>query len=292
MAIVAASSAVTEQIRRRFSCREYHPQPIALETQQEFKRRLDALSNGPFGSPARFKLMAATEQDKQALRGLGTYGYIKNPAGFIVGAIESHPKALEEYGCLMEQAILEATALGLGTCWLGGSFTQSSFSRKIELQRSEIMPAVTSIGSYIDEEQARNAVMRRKLNATSRKSWGELFFSETFSRPLTADQAGNYAIPLEMVRLAPSASNKQPWRILQCGKAWHFYLQRTPGYGKGSLLFGVLRLADLQRVDVGIAMCHFEQTARELGLAGKWQVADPGLPASDEYTEYVVSWLN
>lgn len=102
--------------------------------------------------------------------------------------------------------------------------------------------------------------------------------------------AGRYAEPLEMLPLGPSASNKQPWRVVQGGEAWHFYLQRTPGYGKGSLLFGVLRLADLQRVDIGIAMCHFEMTAGEFGLKGKWEVCDPGLAVPDAGTEYIVTW--
>ncbi len=53
---------------------------------------------------------------------------------------------------------------------------------------------------------------------------------------------------------------------------------RSKGYGKGSALFTVLRIADLQRVDLGIAMCHFELVAREAGLDGGWVVADPGLP--------------
>lgn len=290
MTLITTSTQATELIRQRFSCREYNPQPINPEIQMEFQRRLALLNHGPFGTPARFKLVAATEQDRQPLRGLGTYGFIKNPTGFILGALGQAPKALEEYGYLMEQAILEATALGLGTCWLGGSFTQSSFGRKIGLQRSEIMPAVASIGTIIDPQQARNGLLRRQVQGDRRKPWEELFFVENFDRALTFSQAGDYATPLEMVRLAPSASNKQPWRILQSGNAWHFYLKRTPGYGKGSLLFGFLRLADLQRVDLGIAMCHFEQTARELGLAGKWQVADPGLPIPAETTEYVVSW--
>jgi nitroreductase len=290
MTVIATPTLVTELIRQRFSCREYRPQPIALETQQEFQRRLDALNSGPFGSPARFKLVAATEQDRQDLSGLGTYGFIKNPPGFIVGTIENHPKALEEYGYLMEQAILDAAALGLGTCWLGGSFTQSSFGRKINLQRSEIMPAVAAIGTFVNEEQARNGVIRRRARGAYRKPWDELFFTENFDRPLTTAQAGNFATPLEMVRLAPSASNNQPWRIIHSGNTWHFYLKRTPDYGKGTLLFGFLRLADLQRVDIGIAVCHFEQTTRELGLDGKWRVANPGLPIPDEATEYVVSW--
>jgi nitroreductase len=99
-----------------------------------------------------------------------------------------------------------------------------------------------------------------------------------------------------MVRIAPSASNKQPWRIVQTGNAWHFYLQRTKRYGKGTLLFKFLRLADLQRVDMGIAMCHFELTARSLGLQGHWIVEEPEslndkLQIPEE-TEYTITWIS
>ena len=94
-----------------------------------------------------------------------------------------------------------------------------------------------------------------------------------------------------MVRLGPSASNKQPWRIIQDGSTWHFFLQRTPGYGSGSLVFNLLRLADLQRVDMGIAMCHWELAARELGLQGKWVVKDPDIDKPDGQTEYIASWV-
>ncbi len=119
----------------------------------------------------------------------------------------------------------------------------------------------------------------------------QLFFTDTFDSPLTSETAGAYAQPLEMVRWAPSASNKQPWRIVRIDNAWHFYLQRTKGYGKGTLLFSILRLADLQRVDMGIAMCHFELTARALGLNGQWVIRDPRIEIP-ENTEYTVTWIN
>ncbi len=93
-----------------------------------------------------------------------------------------------------------------------------------------------------------------------------------------------------MLRLAPSASNRQPWRVIQDGACYHFYLQRTPGYGRGTLTFTLLGLADLQRVDIGIAMCHFELAARELGLEGQWVVDEPDLPKPGETIEYVVTW--
>jgi hypothetical protein len=50
-------------------------------------------------------------------------------------------------------------------------------------------------------------------------------------------------------------------------------------------------LADIQRIDMGIAMCHFELTASEAGLRGKWAVDPPAVAPPDQATEYIVSWL-
>jgi len=119
----------------------------------------------------------------------------------------------------------------------------------------------------------------------------QLFFEQQFGQPLPTVAADAYAAPLEALRWAPSASNKQPWRVVRIENAFHFHLTRTPGYGKGRVLFYLLQLADLQRVDLGIAMCHFELTARELGLAGRWVVQDPNIAKPDDRTEYIVSWI-
>jgi hypothetical protein len=106
---------------------------------------------------------------------------------------------------------------------------------------------------------------------------------KSFGNSLSQDDAGSYGVPLEMVRLAPSASNKQPWRIVAGGGHFHFYLQHTRGYSKA---LGY----DIQKVDMGIAMCHFELTAEELGLKGAWSVKDPGASNLPEGAEYIVSW--
>jgi nitroreductase len=248
------------------------------------------LHTGPLGTPLRFMLFAAAEGDRQSLRGLGTYGFIRGATGFITGAVGPGDKNLEDFGYQMEAAVLAATSLGLGTCWLGGSFTQSSFARKIDVTDGEIVPAVTATG-YAVERSLYSRLVRNQVGADRRLPRDCLFFLGRFGVPLPAGASGPYVWPLEMLRLAPSASNKQPWRIIKEGNTWHFYLQRTPKYGRGSLTFALLRLADLQRVDMGIAMCHFELTARELGLDGQWAGMNPGLEIPDERTEYVVSWV-
>jgi hypothetical protein len=85
--------------------------------------------------------------------------------------------------------------------------------------------------------------------------------------------------------LAPSASNKQPWRVIKDNNqaAFHFYLRRTPGYDK---LFNEIKL---QHVDMGIALCHFTLSSKELGLPGYWQVNNPQINTGD--MEYIATWV-
>jgi len=280
---------VTDLIRRRFSCRKYLPQPIPAQTQDELRHFLEFLPRGPFGSLTRFQLVAATEKDRSDLKGLGTYGFIRGATAFIAGAVEPAKMDMEDFGYSMEKAILFATDLGLGTCWLGGTFTRSSFARKIRLKDYETIPAVTATGLVDNPEQARRGLIRQFARGQQRHPWETMFFKDGFALPLSQDEAGDFVTALEMVRLAPSASNRQPWRIIKSGDSWHFYLHRTPGYREG-FFQRLLRVTDLQRVDMGIAMCHFELTARELNLPGEWTLEEPGIEAPDQLTEHLISW--
>jgi nitroreductase len=276
-------------VRHRFSCRSFANEPIREAHQYELRQFLTSLRAGPLGTQARFDLIAATTEDRRSLKGLGTYGFIKNPTGFIIGSVTQAENNLEDYGYLLEQAVLEATDLGLGTCWLGGTFTKSSFAKKASLQEGEIIPAVIATG-YMEERKAQDGQIRRYLGANRRLPFEQLFFDNSFASPLTIFNAGIFAQPLEMVRWAPSASNRQPWRIIRIDEAWHFFLKRTKNYGKGTMIFNLMQLSDLQRVDMGIAMCHFELTLHEMGVDGRWKIENPKIIVP-ENTEYIVTWL-
>jgi nitroreductase len=195
---------------------------------------------------------------------------------------------MEDYGHGLEQAVLAATDLGLGTCWLGGSFTKSSFARKIGTTRNEVVPAVVALG--YPAPGSREGRVRQRAGSARRLPSEQLFWDRNPGEALDLSRASGYADVLEAVRWAPSASNKQPWRLIRSGETWHFYLQRTKRYGKGSAVFSLLRLADLQRVDMGIAMCHFELACREQGLAGGWVLAPSASDAPPAGLEYTVSW--
>lgn len=78
--------SVRNLIRRRFSCRTYSPEPIRVEDRRTLENAIAASTSGPLGPPLRFRLVAASAEGQAALKGLGTYGFIRGATGFIVGA--------------------------------------------------------------------------------------------------------------------------------------------------------------------------------------------------------------
>jgi len=244
---------------------------------------------GPFGNQSRFRILPAGDHNPSNLPRLGTYGFIKDPAAFIVGAISDQPGGLEDFGYSMELLILKATELGIGSCWLGGTYTKSRFARQMDLLEDEYIPSVISLGYPADHKAWLDRGTRIFAGADRRLPWNKLFFSNTWEEPLLEKQSGDYLLPLQLLRLAPSASNKQPWRILQDGQQWHFYLERTANY-PGPVFNYLLNLADLQRIDLGIAMAHFELGIKEIGLHGAWITDNPGLKNQIGSREYISTW--
>ena len=84
------------------------------------------------------------------------------------------------------------------------------------------------------------------------------------------------------MRLAPSAVNKQPWRVVVCDNKAHFYEKRSKGYISADNW-------DIQKIDMGIALCHFELEAKECGISASFSVSDPGL-AADADTLYIATY--
>ena len=102
-----------------------------------------------------------------------------------------------------------------------------------------------------------------------------MFFDGDFSKPLEiSDKKIENA--LEMVRYSPSAVNMQPWRTVKDGNAFHFYVKHNKGYISE-------KTGDLQKVDMGIALCHFMSVTD-----GKFAISDPHI-AHRQDIEYIAT---
>lgn len=267
--------SVVDLIRTRTSNRSFDGKNIDSVTLEKLEDYLVKINNEAT-IKGRFIFTSNNSGEGNKTRKLGTYGVISGANSYIIGILDSKMEDALEFGYFFEKIILFATSLGLGTCWLGGTFKNSDFRENMSLIKDEYIPIVSPIGFSKEKPRALDKTMRALAGSDKRKPWNEIFFQGDYSRPLNETEAGSYNLPLEMVRLGPSASNKQPWRIIKEDIKFHFYLCRTKGYGVPNY--------DLQKNDMGIAKCHFELTAHELGLKGKWEDFNKGyLPNGWEY---------
>lgn len=275
---------IHEIIQNRISVRSYESRDIPVQIIKEIEN-FSASISGLFNGQIRIKIVHVPTLQKDVELKLGTYGVIRGTNYFIAAAHEKGKFNLVNAGYILEQIVLFATSLGLGTCWLAGTFNRSAFSQAMQLQPGEVLPVIIALGyPQVQKLHLIDSVFRTFAKSRTRKPWDQIFFDEDFETPLTQSGAGPYADAFEMLRWAPSASNKQPWRILKKGNEFHFYIFRTlPGNNK--ILF-----SNLPFLDLGIGMSHFELSAYELGLKGEWQIKKPQVELLPEQLTYVVSW--
>jgi nitroreductase len=283
------SKSIFEIISSRKSVRNYTGDMIPDDVLKKIEAFIERIPESPLGGKVRFQWVAASEDDVKALKGLGTYGVIHKPAGFVIGATEKSDTGLVDFGYRMEAIVLYLTDLGLGSCWLGGSFAKSRFSEWIGAAETECVPCVVSFGVPVRKTKTMEKIVRKGAGSDTRKPFEALFFRSDFTHSLTPAEAGRFARILKMVRIGPSASNRQSWRIVRDSNSdiFHFYVQRDKLYTQVLKWF---RVHDLPKVDMGIAACHFELAAKETGLSGQWMKADPGLAELPPNTEYILSW--
>jgi hypothetical protein len=255
----------------RHSVRTYLEQPLApavLDHLEEFCRSL------PGREVARVEIV---RQVPAALfTGIvGGYGKVRGaPSALVVVAHQEARAHQESAGYVGEAVILQATTLGLGTCWVAGFFDRELGASLLPLAPAEQVLAVSPLGHPERRPRLSERLLKRAVGAHSRRPVEEIApgFSET-NWPAWAAQG------VRLARLAPSAVNRQPWR---------FELEADPtavGVGPvaaeptGQLVISATSRGPEgnipRRLDCGIAMLHFEVGARLLGAQGQWEILEP-----------------
>ncbi len=271
---------VEQTIRTRISVRTYEERKLSIEDKNKLRAFADNLSN-PFGVKVTFHFIEkSTESSGEKL---GTYGVIKGASSFIGASVANTEFGLEALGYEFENLILYATHMGLGTVWLAATFSRDRFSSAMGIKEDELFPAISPVGYPVGKKRLKEALMRKIMKSDQRKPWDALFFKNNFPTPLTEKEAGLYAGPLEMLRLAPSATNAQPWRIVKDGDIIHFYETHNSNTSEDE--------KSIKRVDVGIGIGHFHQTALERGLSGKFEKRLQQNIEIPKNTNYIVSWV-
>lgn len=205
-------------IHRRASCRSYTAAPSPADWA--------ALSYaaGRYELPGARLILARVDEPlfTGTLLGMGRVTGCTALAAVAVSA--SEPRARLHAGVLGEAFVLEATHLGLGTCWVSGSYRKKLLN--VPLRADEAVLCVIAVG--VPARGSINPTQRRR-KPVERLCRGDIrLWPEELQRAAMAVQA------------APSAMNMQPWQMSLSGERFE------------------LDGSDRSMLDLGIAMCHAE----------------------------------
>ena len=261
---------ITELIRQRKSVRTFDGTPLRAEDRSALSAYAASAAN-PFSVPVCFRLLNAKEYglSSPVIVGADTY---------LAAKVKRMPNYEIAFGYSFEKVCLYALSRGIGTVMLAASLSRAAFEKAMAVEDGEVLPLASPVGYPAEKMSIRESLMRKGIKADKRKAFDQLFFAGSFDHPLP--QTNPYAKALEMARWAPSAANGQPWRAVADGDSVHFYEAKSM---KDS------PLGDIQKLDVGIALAHFDMTLEEEGVKGVYRFRDPGI-AAPENTHYIVTY--
>ena len=259
-------------VARRSSTRRYLPDRVPAD----LLKRVMAAGEGAealTGNEMAFVIPEERERTEDGMTGLfGGYGRVIRAPHYIVLLARPGEGYLPDAGYRFEQMILEATRLGLGTCWVGGFFREERLSRSLGAEGG-LVPVVLSPLGYPDTGRGARMIdgsMKLAVGASSRKPVEELFFWKEAGVPLPGELAGGgeFSFVAETVRRAPSWANRQPWRFILAEERVFLYKAGVQ----------VKEGRDYHLVDCGIAMSHLHLAMRALGREGRWTLGGEGAP--------------
>lgn len=209
------------------------------------------------------------------------YGMIQGHNSYLLGTSKSSIDSRVNYGYLMEKVVLKATEIGISTCWVG--YFDNTYFNEIIIENGFEIPSIVILGYSKDRQTNLDKFVRFTVNASKRQDWGKLFFNYKSKAPLMPDLMQEYSDSVEMVRLAPSSGNTQPWRIFFDDTINEFHFFKKPINKR-------YEEKGLHEIDMGIALSHFELTSLNNNLSGSWIKHTKDNVNSFDDLQYIMTW--
>ncbi len=269
---------IIEIIKKRKSCRTFNGNWLSTSDKKILEDYIPGNKNLPGEEIIDLSIIEKKDDSKKMKL---DYGIIQGHKSYLLGISKSSILSRVNYGYLMEKVVLKATEIGISTCWVG--YFDNTFFNEIIIEDGFEIPGIVMIGYSGDRQTFKEKFARFTLNASKRQDWGKLFFNFKTKVPLTPDLVKEYNDSLEMVRLAPSSGNTQPWRIFfnDTNNEFHFFKK---------IINKKYEEKGVHDIDMGIALTHFELTSLNNNLSGSWVKHPKDKLNSIDDLQYVMTW--
>ena len=248
-----------EAILVRVSNRKYLDRALTEDEISQLNKIIDVANQA---SGLRMQLLTDCPEAFSSLRSsYGLFSGVRNMVA-LVGP-EDLPDFQEKCGYYGQKVLLGATALGLGTCWVCGTYDRGKVPCRI--RPGDVLCGVIAVGPVAPQPGTKERLIRSALHR-GHKSAAEL------SRGL-GDAPDWFQAGISAVTRAPSALNRQAYRFTYAG---------------GSVTVRQTEHAAWSDVDLGIAKYQFEIGAH----GGTWTWGDGGTftKAKEEKSCGAVIW--
>ena len=212
------------------------------------------------GIEASFSLPGCAKPTVQVLDGVaaisafsgivGHYGKVEAPA-YLLFSARPESGYYVQAGYVGEQLVLWLASQGYGTCWIGIPINTRRLLHYNPLPAGETYIILMAVG-----KPAADMPLLRDMKGYKRKALEEMVAGEILPewQPL-----------LEAARIAPSASNGQPWYFACTGEGIDLYCD----LGRGPIKKRYYH--HLNRIDGGIALSHLHLAAIQAGYTATFE---------------------
>lgn len=237
-----STSLLESAIRRRHAVRTFSAQPL------DDRARADIADVLAQAAPSEGRIIHLRNPTGGRSARLGTYGVISGAPDYLVLMADGQQQVTEAARAA-ETAVLHLTARGYATCWMAGTYRAGDFGAATGIDDYRSIPAVIAIGRQADKRRRLDRLMAWGASSRSRKSPQKLFFVGDTDCPLL-DQ--DLLERLEYLRLAPSGTNRQPWRVIFPTQAPQYW----DGTGHDTTFRLLIQRTSTYWLDAGIALAH------------------------------------
>ena len=238
-----------EAVQKRISCRSYEDRlidPDILQKLMEFNDQLNEESG------LHFQLFSLDKQGSPAVKLAAAMfsGPVYTFAALVGGEDKLSAEKVGYYG---QRLVLYATQLGLGTCWVAGTYDKKSIT--VDVMEGEKLWDVIPMGYATERIPFKQKMIRKTIRRSDRKP------EQFLESDITYEEAPEWIKKgIEAVFLGPSAVNQQPVNIV---------------YKDGKVSARIWKKGNgLEHNDLGIAKKQFEAGAAYAGVNGHFLPGD------------------
>lgn len=260
-------------IERRKSVRNYQRSKLSSNELKEIENFLTQFLNGENTLQKDIAIDFALVEDgwkkEDVLK--GRTGYSGHPilAPHYI-ALLSEPKEgyLLNTSYVLEQLVLKAVEMDIGTCWISVEKDSSDLKRDLGIATSGEIVALIALGN------SKTRIPYTKKSATSRIGVEDFVYKDKWGNTVTYEEIEKMGIgtALHSIRFAPSWANLQPWKLIIDNDKIILTVGGTKVDNKHLML------------DAGIMMLYMEKAFSEAGINAKWNICKE--ESKRDFSEY------